>query len=109
MRFWPAAVLLMSLALLHPVPAPVSAATAPEKPEAVPADEYPFYDLVVDAKFLTSHTRLVIIERMTTTRLLPDQDDIADGDLVHRAGLFDNRLPQELIRDFVSRTNIRHD
>ena len=94
----------MSLALLHPVPASVSAATAPEKPEAVPADEYPFYDLVVAAKFLTSHTRLVVIERMTATRLHPDEPQLPTVAWFAERAFFDGRLPQELIRDFVTKS-----
>ena len=34
-------------------------AAPPEQPEAVPADEYPLYDAAVDAKFLTSRTKVV--------------------------------------------------
>ena len=94
----------MSLALLQPVPAPVSAVTAPEKREFVPADEYPFYDLAVDAKFLTSHTRLVVIERMTATRLHPDEPQLPTVAWFAERAFFDGRLPQELILDFVTKS-----
>jgi hypothetical protein len=76
MAFWCKVVLLVSLALCQPATAVVFAAATPEQPESVPADEYPFYDLAVEAKFLTSRTRLVIIERMTSTRLHPEEPQL---------------------------------
>ncbi len=62
-----------------------------------------FYDAAVDAKFLTSQTGLVILERMTTTRLLPDQQVAPTVTWFTEQDWFDNRLPQDLIRDFVVR------
>ena len=76
MAFWCKVVLLVSLALCQPATALVFAAATSEQPESVPADEYPFYDLAVEAKFLTSRTRLVIIERMTSTRLHPEEPQL---------------------------------
>ncbi|MBK7486237.1 MAG: hypothetical protein IPI70_08740 [Nitrospira sp.] len=75
MAFWCKVILFVGLALLHPAPTIVfsSPAPAPTQPQSVPAEEYPFYDLAVEAKFLTSRTRLVVIERMTATRLHPEE------------------------------------
>ena len=103
MAFWRETVLAFSLVLLQPVTVTVLAATSPEQPESVPADEYPLYDLAVDAKFLTSHTRLVLIERTTMTRLHPDEPQLPTVAWFAEQALFDGRLPQDLIRDFVSK------
>ncbi|MCS6317589.1 MAG: hypothetical protein H8K05_07415, partial [Nitrospira sp.] len=58
MAFWDKMILLVGLALLHPAPTIVFPAptSEPAQPQAVPAEEYPFYDLAVEAKFLTSRT-----------------------------------------------------
>ena len=109
MAFWCKVVLLVSLALCQPATALVFAAATPEQPESVPADEYPFYDLAVEAKFLTSRTRLVIIERMTSTRLHPEEPQLPTAAWFAEQGFFDGRLPQDLIRDFVARLSGRLD
>lgn len=102
MLVWGAGVLLSCLVLLPPS-ATGHAVALPAQPESVPADEYPFYDLAVDAKFLTSQTRLVVLERMTTTRLDPDKPEAPTVAWFAEQPLFDGRLPQELIRDFVAK------
>ncbi|MBA2484857.1 MAG: hypothetical protein H0V35_01940 [Nitrospira sp.] len=94
---------VLSLALLQPAMVTVWASALPEQAESVPADEYPFYDVAVDAKFLTSQTRLVVLERMTTTRLHPDQPLVPSVAWFAEQALFDGRLPQDLIRDFVAK------
>ncbi len=98
-----AGVFVLSVALFPPLSYAVGAAGSPEQVESVPADDYPFYDLAVDAKFLTSQTRLIILERMTTTRLHPDQLLAPTVAWLAEQGWFDGRLPQDLIRDFVVR------
>lgn len=105
MALWCKVIVLVGLALLHPETAIVFSATAPamEQPESVPAEEYPFYDLAVEAKFLTSRTRLVIIERMTAIRLHPEEPQLPTVAWFAEQGLFDGRLPQDLIRDFVAK------
>ena len=103
MAFWCKVVLLVSLALCQPATALVFAAATSEQPESVPADEYPFYDLAVEAKFLTSRTRLVIIERMTSTCLHPEEPQLPTVAWFAEQGFFDGRLPQDLIRDFVAK------
>lgn len=100
---WRLRVFLLSIALLHPSTGVVVAQALAEEPASmsVPADEYPLYDLAVDAKFLTSQTRLVVLERMTTTRLHPDQTSTPTIAWLTGQGWFDGRLPKDLVRDFV--------
>jgi len=97
-----AGLLLLCLVLFHPA-ATVRAVTLPEQAESVPADDYPFYDLAVGVKFLTSQTRLVVLERMTTARLDPDKSEAPTVAWFAEQPLFNGRLPQELIRDFVAK------
>jgi hypothetical protein len=42
--------------------------------EDVRPEEYPVYDLVIKSKFLTSDTTLVIIDRLTVTRVGPGEE-----------------------------------
>lgn len=72
-----------------------------ERPAAVPVEEYSFYDQVIDEKFLTSETKLVIIERLTVTRLHPEQKDKVSLETFREHGYFDGRLPMELVREFI--------
>ena len=102
MAIWSVAVLLMSLMLVPPVG--VSAASMPQLPESVPAEDYVLYDLAVEDKFLTSQTKLVVIERMTVTHLHPDEPRLPTAAWFAEQDLFDQRLPQDLIRDFVAKT-----
>ena len=82
----------------------MGAGGAPEQASSLcPPTTIPFYDLAVDAKFLTSQTRLIILERLTTTRLHPDQQVAPTVAWLTEQGWFDGRLPQDLIRDFVGR------
>lgn len=105
MAFWCKMIVLVGLALLQPESPIVfsAAAEAPEQLQPIPAEEYPFYDLAVEEKFLTSRTRLVIIERMTATRLHPEEPQLPTVAWFAEQGFFDGRLPQDLIRDFVAK------
>lgn len=71
------------------------------KPEPVPAEEYPLYDQVIDKKFLTSETKLVIIERLTVMRLYPEQKEVVSLETFRENEYFEGRLPPELVREFV--------
>lgn len=101
MAFWHAALLFVSLVMVDP--ATVFAVTMPELPESVPAEDYALYDLAVEDKFLTSGTKLVVIERMTATYLHPDEPHLPTVAWFAEQDLFDHRLPQDLIRDFVAK------
>src|SRR5262245_5832266 len=67
----------------------------------VSVEDYALYDQVVTSKFLTNQTRLVLIERLTVSRLYPDQDVPTTIGLFDEHDLFDRRLPPDLVRDFV--------
>lgn len=87
------------------VAAALSAArvAAPEQvlAEAIPVEDYGLYDQVVAKKFLTSTVQLVVIERMTVPRLLPDQDGPITIKFFQEQGFFGGELPPDLVRDFV--------
>jgi len=67
----------------------------------IPIDDYGLYDQVVAKKFLTSRTRLVMVERLTVCRLLPDQQEPTTLAFFDERKYFDGALPRDLIRDFV--------
>ena len=74
----------------------------PAEPSTLLSEEdYALYDSIVTNKFLTSDTRLVVLERMTTVRLIPDQDEKLTMALFQDQGYFNGDLPPELVRDFV--------
>lgn len=103
MRYWYGVIFLMSLALFQPAAAAVSIAAMAEPAEPVPAEDYAFFDLAVEDKFLTSHTKLVLIERMTATHLQPDEPQLPTLAWFAEGDYFDGRLPQDLVRDFVGK------
>lgn len=67
----------------------------------VPPEDYALYDRIIEDKFLTSQIRLVLLERMTVSRLVPNQPESMALEFFQRQGIFDGMLPQELVRDFV--------
>jgi hypothetical protein len=67
----------------------------------VPLEDYPLYDLVVDEKFLTPETKLVLLERPTLTRLHPEQLGPLRLETFQEYEIFDGRLPIDLVRDFL--------
>jgi hypothetical protein len=73
----------------------------PQEPAIVPHEDYALYDLVVTNRFLTSQTRLVLIERLTVSRLYPDQEAPTTIGLFDEHDIFDRRLPTDLVREFV--------
>jgi hypothetical protein len=92
-------VLLLLIGLMGPWSGP-SCAAEPSQPN-VPAEDYPVYDRVVQSKFLTSRTTLVIIERMTTTQMLPESPVLPTLAFFEERAFFDSRLPRDLILDFL--------
>jgi hypothetical protein len=77
-------------------------AGAAESPPNIPVEDYGFYDRVVAKKFLTSETRLVVLERMTVPRLFPNQDGPVTMATFRDQDFFGGSLPPDLIRDFVA-------
>jgi hypothetical protein len=76
-------------------------AAEPDDPSVVPPEDYPLYDLIVDEKFLTPETKLVLLERVTLTRLHPEQRGPIRVETFQDYEIFDGRLPIELVRDFL--------
>lgn len=68
--------------------------------ETVPVEEYPVYDRIIEAKFLTSLTRVVLIERLTRTTIYPEQDEPLSQAMVAAQGFFQGQLPGDLVREF---------
>ena len=78
-----------------------SAEPSAESPSPVPEEDYPLYDLVVDEKFLTPETKLLLLERETLTRLHPEQAGPVRPETFQEYEIFDGRLPAALVREFV--------
>jgi hypothetical protein len=91
------AVLLTDVVLVLPGALAESAQPA----EAIPAEDYALYDQVVTGKFLTSATQLVMIERMTSLRLSPNQEGPTTIEAFQEQEYFEGELPADLIREFV--------
>jgi hypothetical protein len=97
---WALVSTLISAALTGP-PSAAPAETPPDSPPPVPLEDYPLYDLVVDEKFLTPETKLVVLERATLTRLHPEQLGPLRFETFQEYDIFDGRLPIDLVRDFL--------
>jgi len=79
----------------------VCAAEQRSAADVIPAEDYALYDQTVESIFLTSYTKLVMIERMTVARLLPDQTEPITIGSVQDRNYFLGQLPSDLVRDFV--------
>ncbi|HTL61417.1 MAG TPA: hypothetical protein VL261_07195 [Nitrospira sp.] len=97
---WALVSTLISASLTGP-PSAAPAETPPDSPPPVPLEDYPLYDLVVDEKFLTPETKLVLLERPTLTRLHPEQLGPLRLETFQEYEIFDGRLPIDLVRDFL--------
>ena len=103
-RFFGACALLATLMSACPtgLPLSVSAETpSSDSPPLVPPEDYPLYDLIVDEKFLTPETKLVLLEPATLTRLHPEQQGPVRLETFQAYEIFDGRLPVEVVRDFL--------
>ena len=81
--------------------APVRAENA--EPVPVPAEDYAIYNRIVEAKFLTSNTRLVLIRRYTATKIGPEETPFRRA-FFDENQFFDGALPPVLITDFLRST-----
>ncbi|HJT22502.1 MAG TPA: hypothetical protein VJ746_18660 [Nitrospira sp.] len=77
-----------------------------EHQTVVPVEDYPLYDLIVTGKFLTSETRLVVVDRFTLIRIHPEQQGPLHAETFRPGDLFDGRVSRELVRDFVDKSRI---
>lgn len=93
-------VTLAAILLLHSTVAS-SAESSEQKLEPVPVQEYPIYDLVVQMKFLSSQTTLVVIDRLTVTRLHPEAKEPPSLAFFRESEYFDGRLRPDLVTDFI--------
>lgn len=73
-----------------------------EPSRTIPPEDYALYDQIVTKKFLTSTTRLVMLDRMTSVRLLPDHEGPLTAKLFEAQGYFDGELPADLVGEFVA-------
>jgi hypothetical protein len=94
-------VLMLTLMLALAQLSRVGTAVAELEPQRIQTEEYPVLDVIVQAKFLTSATRLVKIERDTATRLHPEIAEPPTEQSFLEAGYFDGRLQRDLVREFV--------
>jgi hypothetical protein len=83
------------------IDAPGALAESAQPAEAIPAEDYALYDLVMTSKFLTSATQLIIIERMTSLRLSPNQEGPTTIEAFQEQEYFEGELSADLIREFV--------
>ena len=72
----------------------------------IPAEDYGLYDQVIQQKFLTAQTKLVVLERATVTRMFPDQSGPMTEGLFQERDYFMDRLPMDLVRDFVTANRV---
>jgi len=88
---------------------PGAIAESGQKTDAIPVEDYALYDQVVASKFLTSATRLVVIERSTQFRLSPDQEGPTTTGAFQEQEYFDGELPADLILEVtaINRRSIR--
>lgn len=98
-----ALLLIAAMAMVLPGPGFADSAGRPgEKPQSVPQEDYPIYDRVVQDRFLTSQTQLVLIERLTVTRLGPEWPPTSRA-LFEENSFFEGRLPPDLVTDFIKK------
>ena len=76
---------------------------AGETPDPVPAEEYPFYDLIVQSKFLTSDTTLVLIERLTVARAEKSEREYLSREFLDEQQVLQGQLPAALLDDFLGK------
>lgn len=94
--------LSLAIVLMMGIPSSLGAADlVREQPAAVPAEEYPLYDLVVRDKFLTSQTTMVVIERLTVARVKKHERDYLSRESLEEEEVFENKLPPVLLDDFL--------
>jgi hypothetical protein len=67
----------------------------------VPSEDYAIYDRIIQAKFLTSDTTLVLIRQLTATRLGPEEIPFR-RQFFEENQFFEGTLPSSLIEEFLS-------
>ncbi|MGH7164633.1 MAG: hypothetical protein ACREIS_03800 [Nitrospiraceae bacterium] len=80
-----------------------SGAPPREKPELVLPEEYLIYDRVVQGKFLTSQTTLVLIDRQTVTRLTPQEKEPPTRAFFDENEFFEGAIEPDIVTDFIAK------
>ena len=96
-------VIAMVTGLLFNAQATVLADNSPEDLPLVPSEDYAIYDRIIQAKFLTSDTTLVLIRRLTAIRLGPEEVPFR-RQFFEENQFFDGTLPPSLIAEFLTGT-----
>ncbi|WP_447984475.1 hypothetical protein [Nitrospira sp. Nam74] len=96
-------VIAMVMALVFHTQTTVLADNSREDVQVVPSEDYAIYDRIIQAKFLTSDTTLVLIRRLTATRLGPEEVPFR-RQFFEENRFFDGTLPPSLIAEFLTAT-----
>jgi hypothetical protein len=91
------------IGLLFNAQATVLADNSAEDFPLVPSEDYAIYDRIIQAKFLTSDTTLVLIRRLTATRIGPEEVPFR-RQFFEENQFFDGTLPPSLIVEFLAGT-----
>ena len=94
---------LLSAVLLLLLPVVMASAERSENSEPVGPEEYEIYNRIVESKFLSSETSMVLIRELTATRLGPSGLPFT-GEWFEDNRLFDGEVPGPLLADFLSKT-----
>jgi hypothetical protein len=97
-------VIALVIGLLFNAEAAVLADNLAEDLQLVPSEDYAIYDRIIQAKFLTSDTTLVLIRRLTATRIGPEEVPFR-RQFFEENQLFDGTLPPSLIAEFLTGTS----
>ena len=89
-------VIAMVTGLLFNAQATVPADDSAEDVQLVSSEDYAIYDRIIQTKFLTSDTTLVLIRRLTATRLGPEEVPFR-RQFFEENEFFEGTLPQSLI------------
>lgn len=103
-RFVVGPVIFAAILFFHSTITP-SPESPEQKLEPVPIEEYPIYDRVVQDKFLTSQTTLVVIDRLTVTRLHPEAKEPPSLAIFRENDYFDGRLRPDLVTEFILKSS----
>lgn len=96
-------VIAIVIGLLFNAQATVLTDNSAEDLPFVPSEDYAIYDRIIQAKFLTSDTTLVLIRRLTATRIGPEEVPFR-REFFDENQFFDGTLPPSLIAEFLACT-----
>lgn len=93
--------LVLCVGLVEPGLAASTGISREEEGRHVPAEEYPVFDAIVESKFLTSATRVVVVARETATRMHPADTDPPTRQWFEDVRPFNHPLPDDVLHEFV--------